>query len=176
MARRKPRIVLVRNSKEAIEAARAAADAGCPVTLASPQGAALFCGPVWFKALIDDARKEFPSDASVTFLLDCGDSPGAALAAIRARVEAISFRGNSKARAAIAAIAKRTGVALLPPPTGAFDLSRSVGMEALTAFFSSSGGSLQSPHRSAKRTTVRGSAPKRSGGGIKRPRSGAKRP
>jgi hypothetical protein len=175
MAKRKDRIVTVRNLKEAIEAARTAAELGLAVTIASPPGAALFAGPVWFKALADAARKRLPRGASVTFMLDCADSPGAALAAIRAKVEAISFRGNAKARAGIVAIAKRAGVAVMEPPSDAFDLSRSVGLEALSAFFSPPGASLQSPRRSAKRSPTRGSAG-RSTGGTTRPRSGAKRP
>jgi hypothetical protein len=174
MARRKQPTVTVRNLKEALEAARTAADLGIAITIASPPGAALFAGPVWFKALADAARKRLPSDAAITFMLDCADSPGAALASIRCKVEAISFRGNAKARAAVAAIAKRAGVAVMEPPGDAFDLSRSVGMGALAAFFSPSGGSLQTPRRSAKRTPIRGPA-RRSAGGAKRPRSGAKR-
>jgi hypothetical protein len=174
MARRKNRIVTVRNLKEAIEAARTAAGLGLAVTIASPPGAALFAGPIWFKALTDAARKRLPPDSAVTFMLDCADSPGAALAAIRVKVEAISFRGNAKARAGIVAIAKRAGVAVMEPPGEAFDLSKNVAPEALVAFFSSPGGSLQTPRRSAKRTAKQGSA-RRPAGGAKRPRSGAQR-
>jgi hypothetical protein len=126
----------------------------------SPPGAALFAGPIWFRALIRATRAESGVDADVIFVLDCGDAPGAALAAIRARVEAIAFRGKRSVRARLAAIARRAGVAMHVPPANAFDMTRNRGSEALLAWFSSPRASLQSLRRSAKRTATRSPAPK----------------
>jgi hypothetical protein len=176
MAKQRARVVMVHNAAEAIEAARVAALAGRPLIIVSPPGAALFAGPVWFKALIDAAREEIAPTATVTFMLDCADSPGAVLASIRARIEAVSFHGNARALARLKAIAKRAGVALHAPPTAAFDLSKEANPEALSAWFSSSGASLQTPRRSAKRTARHGPTPKRPGGGRTIPPTGAKRP
>jgi len=180
MAKQRARVVMVRNAAEAIEAARAATLAGRSLTIVSPPGAALFAGPIWFKALIDAVREEIAPTAAVTFMLDCADSPGAVLASIRARIKAVSFHGNARALARLKAIAKSTGVVLQAPPAAAFDLSKCTDPEALAAWFSSrsssSGASLQSPRRSAKRTARHGPAPKRSGGGRTFRPTGAKRP
>lgn len=172
---------MVHNAAEAIAAARAAAAAADrPLTIVSPPGAALFAGPIWFKALTDTVRAEIEPTAAVTFLLDCADSPGAVLASIRARIEAVSFRGNARALIRLAAIAKRAGVILQAPPAAAFDLSKCADSEALAAWFSSRssspGASLQSPRRSAKRTARHGPTPKPSGGGRTFRPTGAKRP
>lgn len=180
MAKQRACVVMVHNAAEAIDAARAAASAGKPVTIVSPPGAALFAGPIWFKALTDAAREEIAPTAAVTFMLDCADSPGAVMAAIRARIEAVSFHGNAQALARLAAIAKSAGVILQAPPAAAVDLSKCRGPEALVALFSSRFSpprvSLQTHRRSAKRTARHGPAPKRSGGGRSLRPTGAKRP
>lgn len=180
MAKQRARVVMVHNAAEAIDAARAAALADRPLIIVSPPGAALFAGPVWFKALTDAAREDIAPSAAVTFMLDCADSPGAVMASIRARIEAVSFHGNARALVRLKAIAKRAGVALHAPPTAAFDLSKEANPEALSAWFSSrsssSGASLQTPRRSAKRTARHGPTPKRPGGGRTFPPMGAKRP
>jgi hypothetical protein len=160
MKKRGTRAVMVRNRSEAVEAMRAAAMSGNSLMIVSPPGAALFAGPIWFRALIRATRAESGVDADVIFVLDCGDAPGAALAAIRARVEAIAFRGTRSVRARLAAIARRAGVAMHVPPANAFDMTRNRGSEALLAWFSSPRASLQSLRRSAKRTATRSPAPK----------------
>jgi hypothetical protein len=176
MARRTHRAVVVRNVAEASTACRAAAAARCPVTLVSPPGAGLFAGPVWFKALTAVARRESgASPKGVRFVLDCADAPGAVLAAIRAGVEACAFSGNVKARARLAAIARRAGVALVQPPNDAFDLTQNSDFDGLLAWFSSPAPSLQRPGRSAKRTATQIPAPTRRGSGTRYSR-GANRP
>jgi hypothetical protein len=176
MPRRATRAVMVRNVADALTACRAAAAARSIVTLISPPGAGLFAGPVWFKALTAITRRESgagPGDAR--FVLDCADAPGAVLAAIRARVEACAFSGNAKARARLAAIAERVGVALVDPPAEAFELTQNSDFGALVAWFSSPAASLQRSGRSAKRTATQIPAPTRRGSGI-RPFRGANRP
>lgn len=152
------RAVVVRTGAEAVAAARAAAAQGIAMTITSPPGAALFAGPIWFQALTRAARAAVGANPLVTFVLDCADSPGAVLAAIRARVEAVSFAGEGPARVRLAAIAKRAGVGFLPPPADVFDVARNPGSDALIAWFSSPGASLQSPRRSAKRTATQSPA------------------
>lgn len=169
------RPVMVRNSDEAVAAARAAASRGVALTVVSPPGAASFAGPVWFQALVRAARAEVGANPPVTFVLDCGDSPGAVLAAVRAGIEAVSFGGKGPARARLAAIAKRAGVAFREPPVNVFDMTRNPGSDALIAWFSSPGASLQSPRRSAKRTATQSPAPKSRGSRARHPSTGANR-
>src|SRR5215471_13628738 len=87
----------------------AAAQAGREIVLASASGACAYAGPGWFKALVAAARDAVPG-ASCTSLLDCGDSVGAALAAIRAEVEGVTFIGREDAAGRLADIARQQGV------------------------------------------------------------------
>jgi len=73
----------------------------------SAPAAAGYAGPGWFRALIDVARSAHPGARSLA-ILDCGDLPGRALAAIRAGVEAITLRGPNPTIAKVAAIAARS--------------------------------------------------------------------
>ena len=84
-----------------LEHARAALSAGAalnvPVTLASARGAATQAGPAWFKAVIDAANAAHP-DVAVTAILDCGDEPGAVMAALRTGLTQLRFRGAAETR------------------------------------------------------------------------------
>ena len=62
------------------------------MTLASAPSAALQAGPAWFKAVIDEASAAYP-DVAVTAILDCGDAPGAVMAALRAGLTQLRFSG-----------------------------------------------------------------------------------
>jgi hypothetical protein len=168
MDKKNARAVIVRNAEEAIAACRAAAAFRRPLLAMSPPGAASFAGPLWFKALAAAARRDAATPGDVLFVLDCADAPGAALAAIHARVEAISCGMRGTVRAKIRAIAARAGVIVLDPPRKTLDLSLNPEPNTLADWFSSRGASLQRPRRSAKRTATRTPAPKR-------PRSGARR-
>lgn len=70
-------IVLVENRHTALEAAGLAR----PVTLLSPVDAAATLGPLWWRALIADARAH--ATAPLADILDCGAAPGHAMAALR---------------------------------------------------------------------------------------------
>src|SRR5215469_12619967 len=95
----------------------AAAQAGREIVLASAPG------PGWFKALVAAARDAVPG-ASCTSLLDCGDSVGAALAAIRAEVEGVTFIGREDAAGRLADIARQQGVRFeTNRPPAALDLA-----------------------------------------------------
>ncbi len=105
------RTVVIHSLKHARAAMAAAAEAGAKVTLYSAEGAAGNAGPGWFRELIEIARSEYP-DVSVTAVLDCGDAPGYALAALRAGCPAIHFSGRRLVKAKIRSIAKDTGAVL----------------------------------------------------------------
>jgi hypothetical protein len=81
-------------------AALAAAKArGVRVTLASIPDGAISAGPQWFAALTAELAAEFP-DTLAEAVLDCGDSPGAALGALRSGIRAIRYDGPDRARMA----------------------------------------------------------------------------
>jgi len=82
------------------------------LVLFSAEGAAANAGPAWFRDLVEIARAEHPR-VKVTAVLDCGDMPGYALAALRAGCTAIRFTGKRPVKAKIRAIAKKCGAALV---------------------------------------------------------------
>ena len=78
----------------------------------SPVGFAGFAGAGFWAALLADARTDYPQ-AKIEAVLDCGEEPGTALAAIRAGVPAIRCRCPAPARARLAALARAAGVAFI---------------------------------------------------------------
>lgn len=82
----------VENPAQATAAINAAVALGCPLMLISTENAATFAGPGWFSHLVKNAMVPFP-DCDVVAMLDCGDSPGHALAALREGLRAIRFNG-----------------------------------------------------------------------------------
>lgn len=105
--------VVVHGYAEAVAALEAAATAGVPTLLMSARGAAAHAGPAWFRDLVAQARAAVPA-AEADSLLDCGDRPGDALAAIRARVPAIAVDLAADTAARIADMAAQAGVRIAP--------------------------------------------------------------
>jgi len=96
--------------------------AGRPVILASAADAGIYAGPGWFAALVAAAREAAPG-ARFSVLLDCGDRPGAALAAIRAQIEGVVFTGRTDVARRLADIARQHGVRFVTErPTAGLDL------------------------------------------------------
>jgi len=91
-----------------LEQARAAvaAAAGRPLILLSAPGMSGFMGPLWFKALTDEAAA---GHDDVTAALDCADEPGTVLAALRCGFKLVRFTGPAEARARLDDIARQTG-------------------------------------------------------------------
>jgi hypothetical protein len=100
-----------------------AARAERTVAVASAPDAGGYAGPGWFKALVEAAREAVPA-ASCYSLLDCGDSVGAALAAIRAEVEGVIFTGRADAAHRLADVARQHRVRFeTERPTVTLDLA-----------------------------------------------------
>ena len=99
-----------RQTKAVLTAAREAKHA--PV-LVTPENAAATYGAGYLAALQDRARQEFP-DVAFTLIVDCGDTPGYALACLRAGVAKISMADHNEK---IADIARRMGAELVRRPT-----------------------------------------------------------
>ncbi len=89
--------------------------AGRPVVLVSPPNAAAYLGVGFIWALVEVARAEFPG-AAIESVMDCGDAPGFALSALRTGFKAVVLRGEPRARARVAAIARAMGARLLSRP------------------------------------------------------------
>ncbi len=107
-----PVVIVVHTLAHAVGALAAARRAARPVTILSAPDAGIYAGPGWFGEVIEAARDAVP-DACCSAFLDCGDRPGAALAAIRAEIEAIIFTGRADVAARLADIARQHGVGFL---------------------------------------------------------------
>lgn len=115
-------VIVVHSLAQAIAALEAAAEAGRAIVLASAPEAGVYAGPGWWRALVAAARKAVPV-ARFSALLDCGDEPDAALAAIRAGVEGVAFTGRADVAARLADLARNHAVRLATArPTVALDL------------------------------------------------------
>jgi hypothetical protein len=105
--------VLVRDWRQMEAVLKAARDAGQAPRLVTPENAAATYGAGYLAALQERGRQEFP-DVAFTLVVDCGDTPGYALACLRAGVRTISMaEPNEK----IADIARRMGAELVRRPT-----------------------------------------------------------
>ena len=116
-----PRAVIVHSLADAVAALRAARALGVPVVLRSAPAAAGYAGPAWFRELAAAATEAFP-DVAFVASLDCGAAAGDALAALRAGVTTIRFRGARPVRDKIVAIARRCGARIDQDHHKALDL------------------------------------------------------
>lgn len=106
---------VVRSLDEARTVLQSAQAAGAVATLVSPPNAAATLGLGFFWALVAAARSEAPGVA-VEAVMDCGDDPGWALAALRTGFTSVVLRGDRRARARVAAIARAVGARILARP------------------------------------------------------------
>lgn len=97
--------------------ARLAVASGRPVCLLSAPGAAMFAGCAWWRALAGRVQAEFVRD-----ILDCGDSPGRAMAALRIGQVRLVLDPACTAFAAVAGAAASLGAVVLTERPEALDL------------------------------------------------------
>src|SRR5438067_1322522 len=115
-------VIIFHTLAHAVAALGAAAEAGRAVVLTSPPDAGIYAGPGWFREVLRAAREAVPA-AQSSALLDCGSDAGAAMAAIRAGVEAVVFAGRADVAARLADIAEQSGALLLTArPAAILDL------------------------------------------------------
>ena len=74
-------------------------------------------GPAWFKAVIDQARAAYP-EVAVAAILDCGDQPGAVMAALRVGLTHLRYEGPAATRAKLAEM----GATFADPPAAMLNL------------------------------------------------------
>ena len=90
---------------------------GLPVTLVSAPGAAAHAGCGWWRALVEAARAEYP-EVPCLAILDCADSTGQALAALRIGINHLILWPEAPGRAAVLAIAAAAGGFVLAAAPG----------------------------------------------------------
>ena len=112
--------ITVHSLRQAKAAAAAAADTGRPILLLSAAGAAATAGPAWFEAVLRMASHVFPG-AAIEGVLDCGDTAGYALAALRHGLKGIRYDGPGFE--AVADIAAQLGATVLRERPRALDLA-----------------------------------------------------
>ncbi len=126
--------VVVHSLREASAALAAAASYRAEAVLISPPGAAAAMGVGYFRALVELAARERPQ-VPIAAVIDCGDDPGHALAALRMGFKRIVLGGHKGARARVAAIAAQYGARLVARPRRALDLLRVDDAEAACRAF-----------------------------------------
>jgi hypothetical protein len=115
-------VIIVHSLAHSVAALSAAVAVEQPVVLASAPVAGVHAGPGWWREMLQAARDAVPA-ARGTAWLDCGDDAGAAMAAIRAGIEAVIFTGRSDVARRLADIAAPAGTRLLTVrPEPALDL------------------------------------------------------
>jgi hypothetical protein len=115
-------VVIIHNIDHARAAAAAAAELSVPVTLRSAPGAAGYLGPQVFRSMIEQAVAEYP-DAKVQSILDCGNDPGLALAALRHGVTCVAIAADRDVLDRIADIAGQSDATLDNSNGPALDLA-----------------------------------------------------
>jgi hypothetical protein len=105
-----------------LQNARTALADGAPVTLISAPGAALYAGWLWWREVVAQARREYPSTPAVD-VLDCADGSGQALAALRGGQQLIVLAPDAPGWAEVAAIAAERGGAVLSRRPAVLDLA-----------------------------------------------------
>jgi hypothetical protein len=113
--------IIVHSLDHARAAVAAAAALGRPVTLVSASSAGAYAGPLWFKAVVEEAAASFPGTA-VTAVIDCGAAPGFVLAALRTGFRRVIFTGPDATRARLTEIAAAQGAVIEPRAAGLLDL------------------------------------------------------
>lgn len=104
-----------------LDQVRAALRPGRPVILLSAPGAAGFAGCLWWRGLMALGRAEFPG-ADLDDVLDCADSPGHAMAALRVGQLRLVLDPACPAFPAVVQAATTLGAAVLPSRPPALDL------------------------------------------------------
>jgi hypothetical protein len=91
--------------------------AGGAARLQSFAGAGASAGPGWFQAIVEALEAELPT-RPFEAVLDCGDEPGAALAALRRGVRHVRLAGKPETLRRVSDIAAQLGAVLETNETG----------------------------------------------------------
>jgi hypothetical protein len=102
---RRAMAIVIHDLEQARGALAAAAELGCAIELRSAPGAAAYAGVGYLKALAEAVGHEL--------LIDCGDDPGIAMAALRAGCRRLSFAGDAGVAQRLAEMAEQVSAILV---------------------------------------------------------------
>lgn len=114
-------VIIVHSFEQTCAALTSAVELSQGLTLLSAPDAGMQSGPAWFLSLVEQAVEAVPGAKTlhVTALLDCGDTPGCVLAALRHGLTNICFTGSPEALAKLTEIAeKQQAVIVTARPQG----------------------------------------------------------
>ena len=117
--------------------ARAALRPGFPVVLLSAPAAAGYAGCLWWRELVAAARSSYPATPALD-ILDCGEAPGHAMAALRAGQRLLLLDPACPAFARVADAAATFGAHVLSRRPPALDLAPRGAERRLTAWLAAS--------------------------------------
>jgi len=125
--------VIVHGLEMARAVVQAAGSAGRPVTLLSAEGAGVYAGVGWWRALATAARAAHPG-CLCHDILDCGASPGRALEALRAGQTMLILRADPRVWTDLAERTRHCGGVLLAQAPPALDLAAGGALRRLDAW------------------------------------------
>jgi len=114
--------VIVHNIGHARDCVAMTQKLGRPVTLISPPGAVASMGPDVFLEIIAQACDDAPQEA-ITAVMDCGNDPGQALAALRAGCNAIRLDADAGVLSKLRDMAGSKDAVLDGTPLALFDMA-----------------------------------------------------
>jgi len=112
---------------------RAAGAAGHKVTLLSAEGAGVYAGVGWWRAVVAAARAADPSCVCQD-VLDCGAAPGRVLEALRAGQTTLILRADARIWTDLAARAQAGGGTLWAEAPPALDMATAGALRRLDAW------------------------------------------
>jgi hypothetical protein len=107
--------IVIYGFDDAVAALRAAAAHRRVIRIEGAFALAVSLGPQTFRVIIDEASEVMP-DAPASWVLDCGDLPGLAMAAFRAGVPGIRADVSTNVSEKLRDIAEQLGIRLLTGP------------------------------------------------------------
>jgi hypothetical protein len=121
----KPRAIVFHELRHILAATAAAREAGQTIELWSAPEAAAYAGIGWLDAIIRRVRAA-PGGKMLPIVVDCGDRPELALAALRQGIRDVCFRGDKATARRLTDIARQGGTHLRTRrPAAALDLRHS---------------------------------------------------
>ncbi len=128
-----PTLVAPAVTVHGLDQARLALSLRRPLVLVSAPSAAGYAGCLWWRALADLAAAEAPGLVAGD-VLDCGDAPGWAMAALRVGCHMLVLAADCPAWARVAAAASGMGATVLPQRPAVLDLGQSGAERKLAAW------------------------------------------
>lgn len=120
-----PARIVVHEFGQAVAALSAAQAHNRPITILSARGAVRAAGAGWWRELVAQATASIPGQAA-EWVLDCGDEPGMALAALREGVQKIALDAGEPIWSRVAQIATQCDASVVRVDrAGALDLAGS---------------------------------------------------